>query len=416
MKIADLTPGHRANLKRFNLIRWTPCLLFLVWALAVNVRLCLPAEKQGASDDAEILTLDVCPSSRAHFRNDWSLIFPLKQGRLMLVWCEYYATSPEQVVKDRVGRYSDLAACRISAKVSDDRGRTWSESFTLQDNTARLNVKHPNLLRLRSDPSKILFFFTSRCADGDRRGKGDIRMFMKESTNECESWSEPRQISILGGTHFLMADRVLQQLPDGRILLPAFQSDSWYPFDAFCYYSDDEGKTWQVSKSRMKLPDHGAQEPSIVRLENGVLMAAIRTSLGAVYKSYSHDRGETWTEPVSMKLAAPASTPLLKRLPNSNDLLLIWNNAYDPDHPDFVNGHGPRNPLTSAISRDGGETWESFRNIEDIDPGASSTPALTFVGDEALLTYNTEPAPLVDQTDLYTIRLKIIPIRWFRGP
>ena len=61
MKIADLTPGHRANLKRFNLIRWTPCLLFLVWALAVNVRLCLPAEKQGASDDAEILTLDVCP-------------------------------------------------------------------------------------------------------------------------------------------------------------------------------------------------------------------------------------------------------------------------------------------------------------------------------------------------------------------
>ena len=62
----------------------------------------------------------------------------------------------------------------------------------------------------------------------------------------------------------LMADRVFQQLPNSQIFLPAFQSDSWYPFDAFCYYSDDEGRTWQISKSRMMLPDHGAQEPTIV--------------------------------------------------------------------------------------------------------------------------------------------------------
>ena len=39
---------------------------------------------------------------------------------------------------------------------------------------------------------------------------GDIRIFMKQSTNECESWSNPVQVSTLGGTHFLMADRVLQ--------------------------------------------------------------------------------------------------------------------------------------------------------------------------------------------------------------
>jgi len=122
----------------------------------------------------------------------------------------------------------------------------------------------------------------------------------------------------------------------------------------------------------------------------------------------------TWTKPVSTGLAAPASTPLLKRFPDSGDLLLVWNNKYDPKHPDFQNGYGPRNPLTSAISTDDGETWRNIKTIEDRNPGASSTPAVTFVGDEALLTYNTQPYAL-SKRELYSVRLKIIPIDWFRA-
>ena len=385
--------GDERNMKRLVI-----CLMMLVAG----------SLQPDACADEDILTIDVCPSTRAHFRNDWSLIFPLKQGRLMLAWCEYYATSPEQVLHERKSNYLDAAACRISARISTDKGRTWSETFTLQDNIARLNVKHPNLLRLASDPNRILMFFTSRRVDGR-----DIRIFMKQSTNECESWTKPVQISTLGGTHFLMADRILQ-LPSGRILLPTFQSNRWFPFDAFCYFSDDAGKTWRVSEEKMKLSGHGAQEPSIVRLKDGKLLAVLRTSLGAVYKSYSSDQGNTWTEPVSTELAAPASTPLLKKLPDSDDLLIVWNNTYDPRHPDFQNGHGPRNPLTSAISTDGGETWRNIRTIEDRNPGASSTPAITFVGNEALLTYNTQPYPL-SKRELFSIRLKIISVDWFRS-
>jgi sialidase-1 len=164
----------------------------------------------------------------------------------------------------------------------------------------------------------------------------------------------------------------------------------------------------------MRLSDHGAQEPSIVRLKSGSLLAVLRTSLGTIYKSHSHDEGNAWTKPVSTGLAAPASTPLLKRLPGSDDLLLVWNNTYDPKHPDFQNGYGPRNPLTSAISTDEGETWKNVKTIEDRSPGASSTPAVTFVGDEALLTYNTQPYKL-SKRELYSIRLKIMSIDWFRS-
>ena len=123
-----------------------------------------------ACADQEIVTIDVCPSTRSHFRNDWSLIFPLKRGRLMLVWCEYYATSSEQVLHERKSNYLDAAACRISARISTDRRWTWSDTFTLQDSTARLNVKHPNILRVALHPSRILMFFTSRRVDGGKHG------------------------------------------------------------------------------------------------------------------------------------------------------------------------------------------------------------------------------------------------------
>ena len=50
------------------------------------------------SASKQVITLDVCPSTLAHIRSDWSLIFPLENKRLMLVWCEYYATKPSEVV------------------------------------------------------------------------------------------------------------------------------------------------------------------------------------------------------------------------------------------------------------------------------------------------------------------------------
>ena len=214
----------------------------LILLLIVPLTMVLPSAGMAnePGQDKDVLTLDVCPSTLAHIRNDWSLIFPLKNERLMLVWCEYYATKPSEVLKER---YEPMASwdplpCRISAKISTDRGRSWSETFTLQDNTAILNVKHPNLLRLASDPNKILLIYTVRYAEGK-----EIRIFMKRSRDECETWSKSVQISSLPGVQYLMADRILQS-QTGRIILPVFQSDSGaFPYDGFCYYSDDDGDT-----------------------------------------------------------------------------------------------------------------------------------------------------------------------------
>ena len=68
--------------------------------------------------------------------------------------------------------------------------------------------------------------------------------------------------------------------------------------------------------------------------------------------------------------------------------------------------------LSAAISRDDGETWDHLKDLERRPGGASLTPAVTFLGDEALLTYATQAVrqPLYEK---YDIRLKIIPIDWF---
>ena len=349
----------------------------------------------------EIYELIVVPWRPGHPRNDHQLIFPMKAGRLMLVWCEYYVNTPSLIVDVPYtrGRIGDTTPCRISAKLSDDVGRSWSDTFTLQDNVGTMNVKHPNLLRLPSD--EILFFYTVR------NSFTDLGIYMKRSSDECERWSEPVRISALPGVNFANNDHVLQ-LSTGRILVPAHHGQFYGQGDHYqglCYYSDDEGHTWKPSEVRMDLAKRGAEEPSVVELKDGSLLAVMRTSLGAVYKSTSNDGGENWSTPESTGLPAPASPPLLKRIPTTGDLLLVWNHNRDLEH----HHQGERNPLTAAISKDEGQTWEHIKDIENHRGYDSAYAAVTFIDGQALVTYYTRATSTYQES----VKLKILSTEWF---
>jgi sialidase-1 len=346
----------------------------------------------------EIFTLDVVKPVPAHPRHDHQLIFPLKDGRLMMFWSEYYAVAKSVSPN---GKSRDDTPCRISAKLSDDGGRSWGETFLFQENTGKLNVKHPNLLRLPS--GELLFFYTEWNSLSNR----DV--LFKRSPDEGKTWSEPRRLSPGQGITNINNDHVLR-LRSGRIILPAFSSPSVWDkndhFQAFCYYSDDEGKTWQTSERRMDLPLRGAEEPCMIELKDSSLMVVLRTSLGSIYSARSSDGGNTWSEPTSTGLPAPASPPLLKRIPSTGDLLIIWNHNYEPDK----HHQGERNPLSSAISKDEGKTWENIKNIENVPGGSAAYAAATFLGENALVTYYYQ---VVGFGGASAVRLKIIPQKWF---
>ncbi|MEO5803240.1 MAG: sialidase family protein, partial [Verrucomicrobiota bacterium] len=181
---------------------------------------------------AEIFTLDVCQPTPAHPRHDHQLIFPLKDGRLMLVWSEYYFATNSNL---KAGALTDDMPCRISAKTSKDHGRSWSEPFVFQENTGKLNVKHPNLLRLPS--GEVLFFYT------EWNSRSNRVVLFRRSSDDCKTWNSPQRISPPDGISNINNDHILR-LRSGRIVLPTFYSKSvWDKGDhwqAFCFYSDDE--------------------------------------------------------------------------------------------------------------------------------------------------------------------------------
>ena len=81
-------------------------------------------------------------------------------------------------------------------------------------------------------------------------------------------------------------------------------------------------------------------------------------------------------------LDAPDSEALLSRIPSTGDLLLLWN--------DVASERGtPRTPLTTAISRDEGDTWDLVGNIDDRENFHVAYPSAYFLDDEVIITYHT---------------------------
>lgn len=215
-----------------------------------------------------------------------------------------------------------------------------------------------------------------------------------------------------------------------------------------CYFSDDEGNTWQKSSGHiMVYKDNGfgglwmADEPNVVELRDGRIMMFVRTSLGQLYKTYSHDGGRVWQYPQPTGLATCVAPCRLVRMPSdpwtealgcAGDLLVIWNQESAQEVRDGF----ARCRLESAVSRDDGETWEHFRTLAAIclppagriepcepelvrktddlkqmppDYGRVSYPAVWFYQDTALVFYLKSAKPI----DYRVSKLRIIPIKWF---
>lgn len=357
----------------------------------------------------EVFKLNVAPRSEENPRHDHAQIFPLQDGRLMLTWSEYYVNRPSTLESNPyVGAGSrDDAPCRISARITADGGRTWTGRMTLQDNLDGNNVKQQNLIRCAN--GDILMFFTKWDFAAQERS-----VHFKRSTDDAETWSKVEQLTPPGGTYILDAGRIFTH-SSGRIILPIYWSpEIWTDkerYEAFVYYSDDDGMTWQTSRNRIAMPKRGAMEPTMVERKDGSLLAYLRSTVGYLFEATSTDRGETWSEAVPTKLTSPQAEPNLTRIPATGDLLLIWCNTlpYAMTHG-IPNYHRPRNPLMAAISRDDGKTWENFRTIEDRHGHDSAYPNAYHNGDVVIVTYYHSSSSASRDTSLM---LKIYPVDWF---
>ena len=350
-----------------------------------------------AASDALIRHVMIEPATKETPRSDTASVIELADGRLMVVYHKY-----EQ--GKRSGHDDGLR--RVWSKTSSDGGKNWSQARKLVDvKTGDISVGIPALLRLKT--GRLLLSSLRFHKNKHHRAWGST-MELYTSNDEGQTfhalsnvWDRPKQRLLQGGASSIV------KLKSGRLLMPC-HGGKGFKITAWCFRSDDQGKTWQRSNA-IDLPKRGAMEGSVVELADGQLLMSLRTQLGGPYLSRSSDGGKTWSNAVFSGLEGGESCTCLRRVPGTGDIVLFWNNSkYKKRHHHL----GERTPLTAAISSDSGKTWRIIGNIAD-DPKAEYTNLdcyFTSKGNAVLTYMYAKPAWNRKQMDL---KAALISKAWF---
>jgi sialidase-1 len=348
-----------------------PTLDVRVRAAQSLIVLSLPADALGLPLAAgrPVIVRDVYPATEQNPRYSEGSVAVLTDGALL------YATT------EFAGGAGDAAKARVVARESRDGGRTWGEPRVLQENVGKRNVMSATLRRLKPNAAGGplgLFYLV-------KNGPADLKVYLRVSDDEGRSFGKPVCATEGPGYHVMNNDRVAV-LSTGRIVCPvAWTADiaKGGHFVSLCFFSDDGGKTWKKGAGSVDAPKRGAMEPEVVELAGGRLLMIARTQLGHIMTAISKDGGDRWGEPGQLPVKAPEAPATVRRVPATGDLLLIWNNTYDPKA-----GHGGRRtPLTAAVSSDEGRTWKHARDLEADADRAFAYASVAFVRDRAVLTY-----------------------------
>lgn len=362
--------------------------------LSIAVCFLIFAQQQVDAESTEPKVLLNISPTMDNGRNSEGDILELRDGSLALVYSCFLRGAADETPAD------------IAMQTSPDGGHTWTKVRTLIPHPkTSANVMSVTLRRLPN--GEILLFYLRKDT-----AETSCNLFVRRSSDELKTLSEPTRVTLLDGYHVVNNDRVLQ-LKSGRLIVPAaFHTDlpdrpvpAHLPHAAvpLAYYSDDMGHTWKKDATEITPVAQREivfQEPGVVELADGRIWMWIRTNRGYQFGCYSSDQGVHWTAPTTSSLASPTSPASIKVIPGTTDLLCIWN-----DHSGAAASFKEkRTPLASAISRDGGLTWSRSRTIESDPNDSFAYTSITFLGDRVMLAYSSQ--------GLRNLRVTEIPKSW----
>jgi hypothetical protein len=323
--------------------------------------------------------------------------------------------------------------------LSMDGGETWSAPEPLLDPEGNpVGGGSAGWVRLKSGGIGLIY------------GQAEEAMFghsiwFARSTDEGKTWSRPTRVSEPYNNAYYHNRNAALVTSSGRVVIPVYNCisgpdpvygavfdgpDDQYPSKgrallgdqwavsgahdyenllcySWAYYSDDEGETWHrnrggkaggaggelmVNIDYSAGGHHSCEEPGAAEVSPGHLLMLLRTPLGRLYQSWSNDDGTTWCHPEPTTLASARVPVSLTRIPGTDDLLLIWNQA----SADEIQMGRQRIRLSSAISRDGGVTWRHGPNVLNAgEDDVTHVPAPPIQCYRSMLRAPKRPADLV---------------------
>jgi len=270
----------------------------------------------------------------------------------------------------------------------------WSDPVQLSDDPTR-SEQNPVL---HVEPSgRVWLLWTSQHAGN----QDTARVLRRISDDGGRTWGATDVLLPETAEGGVFVRQPMVALPSGRLLLPIFHcvrlpGRRWVGDRDYSsvMISDDAGLTWQ----ERSVPDStGCVHMNVGRLSDGTLVALYRSRWADyVYRSTSHDDGDTWSSPTPTELPNNNSSIQFVVLPDDR-LALVFNESSAADAtarrlslydeidddgladgvaPEFESAElsdgddrrafwgAPRAPMTLAVSDDAGLTWPTRRNVE----------------------------------------------------
>jgi Neuraminidase (sialidase) len=286
------------------------------------------------------------------------------------------------------------------------------------DKDALVNCISPGLTRMKD--GRLLLAYSWRSGGNGVENYGHCAKMVRISSDEGATWSERIRITPDNNDYHTGCHDRAYTLDNGRVMVqchtiippnvakPVGKDYRRTIMGTYFAYSDDNGKTWQRSEVTMD-PIMGLggrfEEASLAQRADGSLIQFIRSWHGQSFVAESTNRGTTWSAPHASGVPSSLAPTYLTRLPNSADLLMIWNPNWNPD----AQIAGVRSLLACAVSTDGGKTWGLPKALETDPNYWSEYPGVTFLDGQALVHYRVFTADR-KRCDLAQAR---VPIAWF---
>ncbi len=305
----------------------------------------------GEAQAEQVFGKDLVFPAKGFGRPHGASLVELENGDLLATW-----------FSSKVETSSDAEI--FGARWEKKKGK-WSLPFTIipSDYTKSLG----NTALFKDDDGNIWLFFASVVVGGWSGAMVDYVV----SKDDGKTWSEGERL--VGWPGNLPRNPPIK-VGDHQMLVPLFV-DFWYEVGLVGSYTAlltyKEGKI--TAKQYASIESTDAIQPTIVKLpDKRILLLARDKSDRFIRRAYSTDNGKSWLRETMTTLPNPGSAICAIYIDNIGTLL-----AYN-------HSRRGRNPLSLAVSGDGGDTFARIADLE-FKPGnndaAFAYPAMIQTGD-----------------------------------